>query len=235
MRGAARPYHMLDNGVGIIPARAGSRLRTSLDSGGIGDHPRACGEQAPTDGSAKALSGSSPRVRGTVRPGLRRRGGGGIIPARAGSRQSRVSARPSRRDHPRACGEQDLNDCCGVAPPGSSPRVRGAVVSPLVCNNRLGIIPARAGSRAEHGGPCRRARDHPRACGEQRAPRASRATWTGSSPRVRGAAITDTEGTHVHGIIPARAGSSETVSIPYTSRRDHPRACGEQVSSPRAD
>ena len=50
----------------------------------------------------------------------------------------------------------------------------------------------------------------------------------GSSPRVRGAEGQWRPRMRVAGIIPARAGSSLTVSAISASVRDHPRACGEQ-------
>ena len=51
----------------------------------------------------------------------------------------------------------------------------------------------------------------------------------GSSPRVRGAAQLLRQGPHVPGIIPARAGSRNGATHCPSARRDHPRACGEQV------
>ena len=51
---------------------------------------------------------------------------------------------------------------------------------------------------------------------------------TGSSPRVRGAAIGERAPRDDAGIIPARAGSSQYTGTPVVAVRDHPRACGEQ-------
>ncbi len=112
---------------------------------------------------------------------------------------------------------------------GSSPRVRGAVIGARAGQRLDGIIPARAGSslRATTAIPWRR--DHPRACGEQPPCKSSSSQAPGSSPRVRGAG-TSTNGGHVlAGIIPARAGSSCLCRRHHTRRRDHPRACGEQL------
>ena len=52
---------------------------------------------------------------------------------------------------------------------------------------------------------------------------------TGSSPRVRGAAMVFRFVLIVHGIIPARAGSSYRRQHKMKGKRDHPRACGEQT------
>ena len=70
---------------------------------------------------------------------------------------------------------------------GSSPRVRGAVVCRGLCGDRLGIIPARAGSRVATYRRSIVLWDHPRACGEQYNVLLTNDSHTGSSPRVRGA------------------------------------------------
>ncbi len=175
------------------------------------------------------MAGSSPRVRGAEWNGLNVTVTFGIIPARAGSSSPCCAPTASSRDHPRACGEQLFLPLTYQGPAGSSPRVRGAGSALNLTENRLGIIPARAGSslRATTAIPWRR--DHPRACGEQPPCKSSSSQAPGSSPRVRGAG-TSTNGGHVlAGIIPARAGSSCLCRRHHTRRRDHPRACGEQL------
>ena len=92
--------------LGIIPACAGSRVRSGLRCDLLWDHPRACGEQRLTVRRLHARRGSSPRVRGADAKGRVSRWMDGIIPARAGSRLRKPFRRLSMRDHPRACGEQ---------------------------------------------------------------------------------------------------------------------------------
>ena len=155
---------------GIIPARAGSRI-SMLRALIIGrDHPRACGEQPSCAPKSTMRMGSSPRVRGAGETAGQGIDGGGIIPARAGSRPAPWRWSSGRRDHPRACGEQV--DWPAVAPRslGSSPRVRGAVPEGHRPRQGPGIIPARAGSRIVENRYCHLRRDHPRACGEQFVP-----------------------------------------------------------------
>ena len=85
-------------------------------------------------------------------------------------------------------------------------------------------------------------------CGEQGAIQAAQPLFEGSSPRVRGAAISTQSALVDHGIIPACAGSSPHTTIylrfcwdhpacagsswnckqGYNDIRDHPRVCGEQ-------
>ena len=129
------------------------------------DHPRARGEQQYGEDLELAIQGSSPRARGAGRGIERRSDGQGIIPARAGSRSSLSSMKPSSWDHPRARGEQLSTPSRESAEEGSSPRARGA--GPLTEDNALtvGIIPARAGSRLNPQLLEDFARDHPRARG----------------------------------------------------------------------
>ena len=152
----------------------------------------------------------------------------GIIPARAGSRSRQKPGNCSSRDHPRACGEQPLTASFRSPRPGSSPRVRGAVVVDYPTFKRVEIIPARAGSSPSEQRRTRAVRDHPRACGEQFAQHLAETGQSGSSPRVRGAAAKRGRGVLFIGIIPARAGSSRRWPCCPSSARDHPRACGEQ-------
>ena len=89
---------------GIIPAYAGLTSAFLSLSSRYGDHPRVCGAHIPMDALYLKVSGSSPRMRGS----LGRRAGsvldGGIIPAYAGLTY-RISKLPSLfGDHPRVCG-----------------------------------------------------------------------------------------------------------------------------------
>ena len=179
----------------------------------------------------EAVGGSSPRVRGAESIFSTQLPRPGIIPARAGSRVSRIRGACRPPDHPRACGEQQMViiKCENVE--GSSPRVRGADDTTSAVGSGLGIIPARAGSSVSI--TCilliNSKRDHPRACGEQAETITKLVLPAGSSPRVRGAGDAWKERRSLVGIIPARAGSRPP---PASSRRlggDHPRACGEQT------
>ena len=95
---------------------------------------------------------------------------------------------------------------------GSSPRMRGAHVSPGSFEFLKGIIPAYAGSTGATTAQPILVRDHPRVCGEHPESPDGEVQVTGSSPRMRGA------------LCPARPASCW-----YDGRlkRDHPRVCGE--------
>ena len=153
-------------------------------------------------------TGSSPRVRGAVRDQARNGHRSGIIPARAGSRCIALVKLPRVWDHPRACGEQASRCAAFRSLSGSSPRVRGAVLSVGYLLDKCGIIPARAGSSNDNFAILIADGDHPRACGEQLTMDPEGDSSKGSSPRVRGAAPRALVASSPLGIIPARAGSS---------------------------
>ena len=89
----------------IIPAYAGNTLGTSRPRRSTRDHPRVCGEHASGAPCAEALRGSSPRMRGTLRPQGRDAAGPGIIPAYAGNTIRALKSHLIQKDHPRVCGE----------------------------------------------------------------------------------------------------------------------------------
>ena len=70
--------------------------------------------------------GSSPRMRGALIFKVAVLAFLGIIPADAGSTVVEWGPVRDTEDHPRGCGEHDINIDHGVAPLGSSPRMRGA-------------------------------------------------------------------------------------------------------------
>ncbi len=114
-------------------------------------------------------------------------------------------------------------------PPGPSPRVRGAEGRPGSSGPDAGTIPAGAGSRTARTHGANPERDHPRECGEQRRGLRGSYSYSGPSPRVRGAEQLGIEPHDEIGTIPAGAGSSWTASSSPARRGDHPRGCGEQV------
>ena len=132
---------------GIIPACAGSSPHTTIYLRFCWDHPRVCGEQLELQTGLQRYQGSSPRVRGAVVTMHFVKAPHGIIPACAGSSAGACTGLLTGRDHPRVCGEQRLKKSVIKTPSGSSPRVRGAVERELLTGQRLGIIPACAGSR----------------------------------------------------------------------------------------
>ena len=150
----------------IIPAYAGNtpdhRRRKSYQ----GDHPRVCGEHLLNDGTLFLLSGSSPRMRGTLTgcPHLAQMCG--IIPAYAGNTLHISGSKGAIMDHPRVCGEHLGRLAILPTRAGSSPRMRGTRGLGHLQRFQAGIIPAYAGNTISAASCICSSRDHPRVCGE---------------------------------------------------------------------
>ena len=151
---------------GIIPAYAGNTNYGARAHLARGDHPRVGGEHLYVQHADWDDPGSSPRMRGTLSEVLEHAEHGGIIPAYAGNTATFGTARTTARDHPRVCGEHLAAARLARVPRGSSPRMRGTRTAHLSCRCNAGIIPAYAGNTGPGCRWGRRARDHPRVCGE---------------------------------------------------------------------
>ena len=195
------------NGLGIIPAYAGSTATTRGQIPSRADHPRIRGEHRKLGELRRHFLGSSPHTRGARRRPEQPAPERGIIPAYAGSTPTPALASRSCEDHPRIRGE---HRGLGVEVPpagGSSPHTRGALSTASFCGDRARIIPAYAGSTP-------------------RAP-VTMVHGAGSSPHTRGAHLEVAVYPVKLGIIPAYAGSTVPVSVTPVSRWDHPRIRGE--------
>ena len=169
----------------IIPASAGQTQQDiSLPVTDL-DHPRECGANLPLSTRVRRVGGSSPRVRGKLSKEREALQALRIIPASAGQTSCRHAARPASTDHPRECGANGTSPArrsmrsdhpreCGANPRvrtiffdeiGSSPRVRGKL---MTVNNGAAlarIIPASAGQTPPPSMRNARTSDHPRECG----------------------------------------------------------------------
>ena len=116
---------------------------------------------------------------------------------------------------------------------GSSPLVRGQPMPYDRPVSELRIIPARAGPTLTICLTVTSVTDHPRSCGAnvRRAVRVE--AENGSSPLVRGQLQAYDADSLSERIIPARAGPTPLVLSWITSRPDHPRSCGANVTTPR--
>ena len=112
---------------------------------------------------------------------------------------------------------------------GSSPRLRGAHLVPIVRRRGPRFIPAFAGSARMFLLPCLEESVHPRVCGERRDRTATRQERVGSSPRLRGAHDRPVKAVLNVRFIPAFAGSARRVSPASSSAAVHPRVCGERL------
>ena len=85
-------------------------------------------------------------MRGTLDPAHPEIDQTGIIPAHAGNTRWYWALRGLDGDHPRACGEHSARIPTVERAQGSSPRMRGTLVSTKYDGGAHGIIPAHAGN-----------------------------------------------------------------------------------------
>ena len=130
--------------------------------------------------------GSPPRVRGKGSIITLSVGSAGITPACAGKRTFFVAFRVLRQDHPRVCGEKDLQCFLIGFETGSPPRVRGKDYREDASRIRTGITPACAGKSGLGRELPTHDQDHPRVCGEKLSGAFFSLSRLGSPPRVRG-------------------------------------------------
>ncbi len=215
----------------FIPACAGN-TRSGRRQGRIRTvHPRLCGEHQAAAAAAKILFGSSPPVRGTLRPARRGVTTPRFIPACAGNTSRTVARSVSATVHPRLCGEH----ACAMPEHslilGSSPPVRGTQAVGEVHRHGGRFIPACAGNTRPVLPLRGRPTVHPRLCGEHAAFQDSCAPAGGSSPPVRGTRLHRRRHDHVYRFIPACAGNTDRAGRWKCARAVHPRLCGEHAST----
>ena len=98
----------------FIPACAGNRHQASRPIWPKPVHPRVCGEQTLDWMLVDGDCGSSPRVRGTDRPGRTEYHENRFIPACAGNRNRLEGMAKCGAVHPRVCGEQSFHLVIGT-------------------------------------------------------------------------------------------------------------------------
>ena len=184
----------------------GSRQRQSGTAMSLGDHPRACGAHVTFVMVLLYVTGSSPRMRGSLACTISRGFCTGIIPAHAGLTALAASTPDLTRDHPRACGAHKKRPKMTKKMMGSSPRMRGSRADDDLRADDVGIIPAHAGLTECIQVYLTATRDHPRACGAHSYSNAWSGIRPGSSPRMRGSRHLRRHGQADGGIIPAHAG-----------------------------
>ena len=172
----------------ITPAHAGKRSWRSLRTKLAQDHPRTCGEKCRRPDIQALVPGSPPHMRGKDGCAVALAHGDRITPAHAGKRAVPRPHLAKSQDHPRTCGEKQVDFSEVDFFPGSPPHMRGKGQSRLTTCGLMRITPAHAGKShqalkyavkgaritpahagkrgiyaAYRCGP----RDHPRTCGEK--------------------------------------------------------------------
>ena len=208
MRGKQSLLEELKNGHGITPAHAGKTYMSRLKNRQRRDHPRACGENTANSASCIFSMGSPPRMRGKPALLLNPHSSAGITPAHAGKTNDVSITLSTKRDHPRACGENTPDGGNMVVMPGSPPRMRGKQIHENGLVKLAGITPAHAGKTLFAFACFTLRRDHPRACGENHIQPSSPALPLGSPPRMRGKLAGGIYQNRRAGITPAHAGKT---------------------------
>ena len=125
MRGTRVILFLPSHDIRIIPAYAGNTSAARRREYMRWDHPRVCGEHITPNPFANAVLGSSPRMRGTRNASRSGTISCGIIPAYAGNTRTNNRHPCGAWDHPRVCGEHELQPLNTSQQSGSSPRMRG--------------------------------------------------------------------------------------------------------------
>jgi len=216
----------------FIPAGAGNTQKSPGRPGFRAVHPRGCGEHSSAPAMISAISGSSPRVRGTRAHPAPSRTPARFIPAGAGNTVSKPRCRRTTPVHPRGCGEHGRSSRCLSRSVGSSPRVRGTRPAGGFPRPGWRFIPAGAGNTGGRSVRFAAQSVHPRGCGEHTLVLQRLDPCVGSSPRVRGTPAGTGGSFFIARFIPAGAGNTPT---PIAWRRSgygsSPRVRGTLISA----
>ena len=155
----------------------------------------------------------------------------GITPADAGKTCVRSVALIKYTDHPRGCGENSCRSNSARFCRGSPPRMRGKLTALRYRSANRGITPADAGKTSLFAETFRIRQDHPRGCGENHCTFAGVVTRTGSPPRMRGKLGRFGRCGICMRITPADAGKTNQQFRQRNRIEDHPRGCGENIST----
>ena len=131
--------------IGITPAYAGKRDSGKQQGRRKRDHPRLCGEKSHTAYTKGFYKGSPPPMRGKGAFFPHLFSTARITPAYAGKRRLRLPRVLGRRDHPRLCGEKQMDDAHQYWEEGSPPPMRGKDGSDGSKSRQVRITPAYAG------------------------------------------------------------------------------------------
>ena len=134
-------------------------------------------------------------------------------------------------DHPHAYGDKRSYVLLQFPPAGSSPRVWGQVNITLSPFAKFGIIPTRMGTRRLKTFVEVSKKDHPHAYGDKRLCKYTFSLPMGSSPRVWGQVCKTSAKLNEVRIIPTRMGTSLATTRQGLTKRDHPHAYGDKLST----
>ncbi len=156
---------------------------------------------------------------------------GRITPACAGTTKDYSPSGPVPKDHPRLCGNDTSSERVGVTSTGSPPLVRERLSSWRHISATSRITPACAGTTMTTGALNIDGEDHPRLCGNDGVLNVLHVRAKGSPPLVRERLTYSPFTNSLVGITPACAGTTFDFVGGVFKERDHPRLCGNDISS----
>ena len=237
---------------GITPAGAGKTARKVHGTSCIKDHPRRCGENARTAQDMRLWTGSPPQVRGKPPRCRRKSPMTRITPAGAGKTVVIRRRFALAWDHPRRCGENEMQVITARVSEGSPPQVRGKRRGYTYSLHQKRITPAGAGKtvtdtyhphihagsppqvrgkQRDYDGGRRKRRITPAGAGKTIRQQGVVLVKEGSPPQVRGKPKQTFRKPTRSRITPAGAGKTLSAGIGGFLRRDHPRRCGENFAT----
>ena len=152
-----------------------------------------------------------------------------LIPAHAGKTCGGRTRRRQAAAHPRSRGENCVISRSPRLAAGSSPLTRGKLQRRVNPELKPRLIPAHAGKTSGRPSPTGAAAAHPRSRGENTDLQRICDALGGSSPLTRGKPLDAPPDRPVAGLIPAHAGKTAPLNLPWGPTGAHPRSRGENT------
>ncbi len=216
--------------VRFIPTHVGNTSTNAGRPQGGAVHPHACGEHGQTHPEHLVMTGSSPRMWGTLEYGQHISGGIRFIPTHVGNTPTFFTCEARLPVHPHACGEHLGSIQVYKLDGGSSPRMWGTRRGDQSAPAAIRFIPTHVGNTRRWFGEWDDETVHPHACGEHWTAWNEPLAQTGSSPRMWG--TPGAPESHFPGgrFIPTHVGNTRHGPGSATVEAVHPHACGEHSS-----
>ena len=213
--------------VRFIPTHVGNSQMFVGTRTGDTVHPHACGELIAHHIKIGMLTGSSPRMWGTLVSGGSTQNVVRFIPTHVGNSSISYDALFFGAVHPHACGELQVTAAALFSWVGSSPRMWGTHYRNFPIISEFRFIPTHVGNSTILGYPFDTGAVHPHACGELRSRRPRSRTGLGSSPRMWGTLLVCKLYPVETRFIPTHVGNSRGYTYGGCKLPVHPHACGE--------
>ncbi len=227
MWGTLRLYRLGVRESRFIPTGVGNTVSPSNSSGCTAVHPHGCGEHVRREGRRFGLSGSSPRVWGTLQQSLVHSWSLRFIPTGVGNTQDHGQHAQHDAVHPHGCGEHCFPTAMIDFNSGSSPRVWGTRCAGGVREVPARFIPTGVGNTLCHARDLAQCSVHPHGCGEHMIRLTATTPTRGSSPRVWGTRPCALRSPRCGRFIPTGVGNTHRRGKPLPRLAVHPHGCGE--------